>query len=138
MTVWPDACPMGRVPEEIEARLGGAPLVAHLATCADGRPHVAPVWYRYPEADVIEVLTTGRKLENIRTNPRVGVSIQADEDGDPKWYVVLRGTATIVEDEAATDAAMTAINRKYGAPADAWSENTLVRIDVGSVTAGTY
>lgn len=129
---------MGTVPAEVAARLEDAPLIAHLATCTDGRPHVAPVWYNYVEPDVIEVLTTGRKLEDIRQNPRVSVSIQSDEAGDPEWYVVLRGTASIVEDEAETERAMAAINPKYGAPENAWAENTLVRIQVGSVTSGSY
>jgi hypothetical protein len=59
--------------------------------------------------------------------------------GDPEWMVSLRGTATIVEDEAAFRAANRRINRKYGADEDAWAaENTLVRIAVGSASYRTY
>ncbi|MFB6103610.1 MAG: pyridoxamine 5'-phosphate oxidase family protein [Halobacteriaceae archaeon] len=129
---------MGTVPDPVERRLRGAALIAHLATCGDGRPHVAPVWYGYPEADVLEVLTTGRKLANIRTNPRVAVSIQRDTDGEAEWYVVLRGTAEVIEDDAAIREAAAYINPKYDAPADAWAENTLVRIEIGSVSHGAY
>ena len=125
------------VPEEAEALIAGEPIVAHLATCVDGRPHVAPVWYAYDEGTV-EVLTTGRKLANLRENPRVAVSFQRDEGGRTKWMVTVRGLATVVEDEDATREAAQRINRRYGAEETAWSENVLVRIDVGSATFRRY
>ena len=125
------------IPPEAEALLTGEPLVAHLATCADGDPHVAPVWYDYRDGRV-EVATTGRKLANLRANPRVALSVQKDEGGRPEWGVVVRGTATVVEDEAETRAAIRRINRRYGTDEDAWAENVLVRIDVGSVAHWEY
>lgn len=125
------------VPAEAEALLTDEPIVAHLATCVDGRPHVAPVWYAYADGTV-EVLTTGRKLANVRANPRVALSIQEDEGGRTEWMVALRGTATVVEDEAATRAATGRINARYGAEETAWPENVLVRIDVGSATYKRY
>ena len=125
------------IPAEVEEFLTGDPVVAHLATCRDGRPHVAPLWYRY-EDGTLEVLTTGVKLANIRANPRVAVSIEQDEAGVPTWMVSLRGTATVIEDEAEIRAANRRINRKYGVEDDAWSENVLVRIDIGSVSYRTY
>ena len=70
------------VPAEVEALLTSEPLMAHLATCRDGRPHAAPVWYRY-EDGVVELVTTGTKLRNLRANPRVALSIQKDEAGAP-------------------------------------------------------
>ena len=127
----------GGVPSEVEELLTGDPLVAHLATCAEGRPHAAPLWYRY-EDGVVEVVTTGTKLANVRANPRVALSIQRDENGQPEWAVTLRGTATVVDDEEASRAANERINEKYGVERDAWSENTLVRIDVASASYRTY
>lgn len=128
---------MSDVPSEAERLLTSEPVIAHLATCVDGRPHVAPVWYHYADG-VVEVLTTGRKLENLRRNPRAALSIQKDEGGRAEWMVSIRGTATVVEDEAATREAAVRINPRYGASEDAWSENTLVRIDVGSASYETY
>ncbi len=128
---------MGSVPAEAERLLESEPLMAHLGTCSEGRPHVAPVWYRYDDGTV-EIVTTGKKLANIRENPRVAVSVQADEGGDTEWMVSLLGTATIVDDEAASARARERINDKYGAGPDAYEENTLVRIDVGSTTYQTY
>lgn len=128
---------MPPVAPEVERLLTGDPVVAHLATCSDGRPHVAPVWFVYDEGTV-EVTTTGRKLEDVRANPFVSLSVEASERGVPEWTVNLRGTATVVDDVAAFRAANARINRKYGVEDDAWADNTLVRIDVGSASARTY
>lgn len=125
------------LPAEVEELITDEPLVAHLGTCHDGKPHVAPLWYRY-EDGVVEIMTTGRKLANIRENPRVALSIQQDEDGIPQWMVTLRGTATIVDDEERSLEANRRLNRKYGVDEDSWADNTLVRIDVSSATHRTY
>lgn len=125
------------VPPEAEELLASEPLMAHFATCADGRPHVAPVWYHYADG-VVEVLTGGQKLANVRKNPRVAVSIQKDVGGNAEWMVSLRGTATVVEDPDARRAAAERINPKYGAPADEYPENVLVRVAVGSAHYQTY
>ena len=128
---------MRSVPPEAERLLESEPLMAHLATSVDDRPHVAPVWYRYDDG-IVEVATTGRKLENIRANPRVALSIQQDEGGDARWAVTLLGSAAIVEDEAASQRASRRLNAKYDASEDAYEGNTLVRIHVGSATYRTY
>ncbi|MFB6152190.1 MAG: hypothetical protein ABEJ40_10325 [Haloarculaceae archaeon] len=60
------------------------------------------------------------------------------EAGIPEWTVTLRGTATVVEDDEQTAAANRRINRRYGVDPDAWRENTLVRIDVGSASWTRY
>ncbi|WP_136600943.1 pyridoxamine 5'-phosphate oxidase family protein [Salinigranum halophilum] len=127
------------VPAEVERLLTSEPLMAHLATCREGRPHVAPVWYVYDgRADRVELVTTGRKLANVRANPRVALSVQKDEGGHARWMVSLLGTAEVVDDEAATREATRRINAKYGASEDAWSENRLVRVSVGTASSRTY
>lgn len=128
---------MGRVPTKVAELIDGAKVMAHLATSVDDRPHVAPVWYWYKEGTV-EIVTTGRKLTNIRQNPRVALSIQKDVGGETEWTVTLQGTATVVEDGAETNAATRRINAKYDAPEGAWAENVLVRIDIGTASARTY
>ena len=130
---------MSTVPDEAEHLLESEPLMAHLGTCVAGRPHVAPVWYRYvPDEEVVEIVTTGRKLANVRENPRVSLSIQKDEAGHTQWMVSLLGTATVVDDEDETGAARRRINEKYDADPEAYAENTLVRIEVGSASYRTY
>ncbi|WP_424019455.1 pyridoxamine 5'-phosphate oxidase family protein [Halorientalis pallida] len=126
---------MASIPPEAEDHLTSELLVAHLATSRDDRPHAAPVWYVYRDG-AIEIATTGTKLANIRANPRVALSIQKVEAGDPLWGMTIRGTATVVESES--DGINRRLNEKYGADEDAWTENTGVRIDVGSVDHWTY
>jgi nitroimidazol reductase NimA-like FMN-containing flavoprotein (pyridoxamine 5'-phosphate oxidase superfamily) len=125
------------VPTEAEELLTGEPLTAYLATSREDRPHVAPVWYRYGDGTV-EVMTTGRKLENLRANPRVSLAVQKADAGVPEWTVTLLGTAEVVADEGKSREANRRINRKYGAEPDDWAGNTLVRVDVGSVSYRTY
>jgi nitroimidazol reductase NimA-like FMN-containing flavoprotein (pyridoxamine 5'-phosphate oxidase superfamily) len=125
------------VPVAAERLLTSEPLTAHLATCTENRPHVAPVWYLYDD-EVVELVTAGRKLANLRANPRAALSVQKDVDGDAQWTVTLLGTATVVDDADATRAATRRINAKYGASEEAYADNTLVRIDVGSASYRTY
>ncbi|WP_339102460.1 pyridoxamine 5'-phosphate oxidase family protein [Haloterrigena salinisoli] len=130
---------MSTVPPEAERLLESEPVMAHLGTCVEGRPHVAPVWYRYvADEEVVEIVTTGRKLANIRENPRISLSIQKDEAGQTRWMVSLLGTATVVDDPDETAAARRRINEKYDAEPAAYAENTLVRIAVGSASYRTY
>ena len=128
---------MSHVPEAVEELLTSEPLMAHFATSVNDRPHVAPVWYDYADGG-LDILTTGRKLANVRENPWVAVSVQKDVAGQAEWMVTLLGTATVVDDEEATREATRRINRKYGADEDAYSENRLVHVDVGSATYQTY
>lgn len=111
--------------------------IGHLGTSHDDRPHVAPVWYVVHDGDV-EMVTTGQKLANIRRNPRVAMSVQKDVGGEARWGVTLRGTATVVDDEAEGKAIFRRVNERYGADEDTWDENEPVRIDVGSANAWTY
>ncbi|MFC4988791.1 pyridoxamine 5'-phosphate oxidase family protein [Saliphagus infecundisoli] len=125
------------VPPEAERLLESRPLMAHLATSVEDRPHVAPVWYRY-EDGTIDLSIGGRKLENVRANPRVALSVQHDEDGDARWMVSLRGTARVVEEREQAEAAIARINEKYGASADSYGDNEFVRVEIGSATYSTY
>lgn len=128
---------MSNVSQRAISLVDGARVMAHLATAIEDRPHVAPVWYRY-EDGVVEIITTGRKLANIRRNPRVAVSFQKDVTGETEWTVTMLGTASVVEDQAATRTATRKINAKYDAPTQAWNDNVLVLIDIGTATAKTY
>ena len=125
------------VPETVESLLTSEPLIAHLATSLNDRPHAAPVWYWYAD-DTVEVVTGGKKLANIRKNPRVALSIQQDTDGHTEWMVSLLGTARVIKDDEAFSAANSRINDKYDADEDAYEQNTLVRISVGTVNYTIY
>ena len=85
------------VPQEVEELIADAPLSAHVATSVDDRPHVAPVWYGYPDG-VVSVITGGKKLRNVRRNPKVAVSIEKADEEHVAWSVRLLGTATVIDD----------------------------------------
>ena len=130
------------VPEDVEELIADAPLSAHLATAADDRPHVAPVWYGYRDG-VVSVITGGRKLANVRENPRVAVSIEKQGDDGPEWSVSLLGTATVVEDPERTKSAREHVFGKYResdeeTESDDSEQGALVEIEIGSATSARY
>jgi nitroimidazol reductase NimA-like FMN-containing flavoprotein (pyridoxamine 5'-phosphate oxidase superfamily) len=127
---------------EIERRIEGAPLSAHLATSVADRPHVAPVWYVY-EADTLSVVTGGRKLANVRRNPRVAVSIERARGPDVDWMVSMRGTARVVEDADREAAVEATLDEKYREESTDGGDGTddgqaLVEITIGSATLQQY
>ncbi len=83
---------------EARAFLLDRPRTAKLATVrADGRPHVAPVWFDL-DGDTV-VFTTWHatvKASNIRHDPRVCLCV--DDDRPPFSFVIIEGTATFVDD----------------------------------------
>lgn len=137
------------VPEEAADLVAGRQLMAFVATSHDDRPHAAPVWYNYDDGGV-EFLTGGRKLANLRANPRVCVSIQEDDEGEALWYVSLFGTAEVDDDPDAVRAGMDRVYPTYMGPREEWEESyrdqyddpdegfALVRVDVGSATYSVY
>lgn len=126
------------IPDDGIAALTGTPRVGHLATSHDEKPHVAPTWFVYND-DAIELVTTGRKLADIRRNPRVAFSLQADEAGDPLWGLAIHGTARIVDGDDAA-AIHDRIERRYDTEGvdDYDAEHVPVRISIGSLNYWTY
>ncbi len=84
--------------EERRAFLAEDARTAALATVrADGRPHVAPIWF-LPDGDDI-VFTTWHgsvKGRNLRRDPRASVSV--DDQRFPFSFVVIEGTCSINQD----------------------------------------
>lgn len=137
---------MSTVPPEVEELLA-EPLSIHIATSVDDRPHVAPVWYNYQD-DTIEALTQGKKVENIRANPRVALSVDKFVDRSAEWMVAMQGTASVVENPDAIRDAMDRVFPRYlGPDRDEWPEmfqtqyeetnRILLEIAIGSVS-GLY
>lgn len=74
--------------------------LAHLVTInADGSPQVTIVWVGLDGDDiVVGKLTVDQKVRNIRRDPRVSLSIEADgNDYGMQHYLVVEGTARIDE-----------------------------------------
>jgi PPOX class probable F420-dependent enzyme len=79
---------------------------------ADGRPHVAPIWFVL-DGDTL-VFTTWHKsvkAANIRRDPRV--SLNVDEEIPPFAFVTVEGTVTIIEDPAERLIWATRIAQRY-------------------------
>lgn len=130
------------VSREIEELVTGARLSAHLATSVDDRPHVAPVWYVY-EDETLAVLTGGKKLRNVRRNPRVAVSIEHYDRDGVDWSVQLLGTARLVDDEGRIRVVEQRMDEKYTGPygTDGGTDDEdwgLVEIDIGSASIQQY
>lgn len=129
----------------LREHVADARLSAFLATSVDDRPHVAPVWYTYEEREgdpVLSLMTGGRKLQNVRENPRVAVAIEDADGADVAWRVVLRGTARVVEDAARVRAARDALFKKYYGPeydeAETEEGGALVEVALGSGDVERY
>lgn len=75
------------------------PHTGKLATVrADGRPHVAPVWYALDD-DGSVLFNTGEstvKGRNLRRDPRASLCV--DDERPPFSYVVMEGTVEITDD----------------------------------------
>jgi PPOX class probable F420-dependent enzyme len=71
---------------------------------ADGTPHLSAAWVGIEDGEiVIGTLDDQRKLQNLRRDPRVALTIQSEHIND--WglreYLVINGTARITEGGAA-------------------------------------
>jgi hypothetical protein len=78
---------------------GNPPHTAKLATVrADGRPHLAPVWYEIDDEGSI-VFNTGEstvKGRNLRRDPRASLCI--DDERPPFSFVVVEGVVDLSDD----------------------------------------
>jgi PPOX class probable F420-dependent enzyme len=66
-------------------------------TRADGRPHVAPVWFVLDGADLIFMTGAGTvKGKALRRDPRAAISVDLEEP--PYAFVLVEGTVELSED----------------------------------------
>ncbi|MFP4235765.1 MAG: PPOX class F420-dependent oxidoreductase [Nitriliruptoraceae bacterium] len=75
----------------------GAPTAALATTRADGRPHVAPIWF-LPDGDDL-VFTTWHasvKGRNLARDPRAAISV--DDPAFPFSFVAIEGTCALSDD----------------------------------------
>ena len=81
-------------------------------TRADGRPHVAPVWYDLDDRTI--VFTTGAgtvKGRNLARDGRAALCVQ--DDRPPFSFVVVEATASLSDDPAEVRRWATRIGRRY-------------------------
>jgi PPOX class probable F420-dependent enzyme len=100
---------------EVRTFLASAPAhTAKLATVrADGRPHVAPVWYDVEDGGAI-VFNTGEstvKGRNLRRDPRASICV--DDDRPPFSFVLVEGVVELSDDLDEVRSWATRIARRY-------------------------
>lgn len=101
-------------PEEYRAFMMQGTRTGKVATVrADGRPHVAPIWFVLDGDDLLfTTWHTTVKAANLRRSPYVAISV--DDQAPPFSFVVVEGEAEIVD--AAPDELLkwaTAIGGRY-------------------------
>jgi PPOX class probable F420-dependent enzyme len=130
-------------PDERRAFLLGGTRTAKLATVrADGRPHLAPIWFTL-DGDTIVFTTwhTTVKATNLRRDDRVALCI--DDETPPFAFTVIEGTATLSDDPADLRTWATRIAARYmgSARADEYGARNgvpgelLVRVTPTRITA---
>jgi PPOX class probable F420-dependent enzyme len=93
---------MSTIPGSVRAFLATGPL-AHIVTLGpDGTPHVSLAWAGFEGDEVVFATffnTDQYKLRNLRRDPRVTLSFQANEHTGEGLhpYVVIRGRARLTE-----------------------------------------
>lgn len=125
--------------------LCGSP-VARLATCgADRVPHAVPICFVLIDDRLYSIVDAKpksrplsmKRLRNISENPSAAVVIDRyDDDWQRLEYVMLRGAATVVDDEDEYEYAVAALRAKYRQYDDmtfAMGTNPLVRVSVSRV-----
>jgi nitroimidazol reductase NimA-like FMN-containing flavoprotein (pyridoxamine 5'-phosphate oxidase superfamily) len=124
------------VPDEVETLIAGATLSVHVATSVDDRPHVAPVWYLYDDG-VVSFVTSGRKLRNLRENPRVALSIEKGDESGVEWTVTMLGTATVIDDPERVEPVQRRIDEKYDNEDD-YGFQPVVEVEIASTSHTVY
>lgn len=100
-------------PAAARAFLLERPRTAKLATVrTDGRPHVAPIWFDL-DGDTLLFTTwhTTVKAANLRRDPRLSLCV--DDETPPFAYVIVEGTATLLDDPADLQSWATRIAGRY-------------------------
>jgi len=87
------------LPESAQAVVESGRLAHFVTVNRDGSPHVTIVWVGLDGDDiVIGKLMEDTKVRNIRRDPRVSLSIEAEGDQmGMRNYLVVEGTATVTE-----------------------------------------
>jgi PPOX class probable F420-dependent enzyme len=101
---------------EWQAFLADGTRTGKLATVrADGRPHVAPIWFVLDGDDLLFNTGAGTvKGKSLLRDPRVALCV--DDERPPFGFVLVEGTVAISDDLAESRAAATRIGARYMGP----------------------
>ena len=114
--------------QEYRDFLLGTVRTAKLATVrADGRPHVAPVWYDLDGETFVFMTGEGTvKGRNLRREPRVSLCI--DDERPPFHFVIVEGVAELADNDPDLLRWATSIGGRYmgGDQAEAFGRRNAV------------
>ena len=87
---------MDKIPQSLRQLLATGPLATVVTVDPDGTPHLTLAWVGFDGDELVMAtffLLEQRKLQNLRRDPRVVVSVQAKEySGQGLWpYAVIQG-----------------------------------------------
>ena len=126
--------------------------IGHLATTdSHGVPHIVPVCFVYDGTAIYSAIDhkpkrTGgynmKRLQNILQQPQVAFLVDHyEEDWQQLYYVLLRGTATILADGAERQQALTLLEAKYPQYQErqlARSSGLVIKILPSSIRQGSW
>ncbi|HUF14273.1 MAG TPA: pyridoxamine 5'-phosphate oxidase family protein [Acidimicrobiia bacterium] len=88
--------------------------VAHLGVIHDGLPYVTPMSYVVAGDRILFRTMAGKKLDALRSNPEVCIEVSTYDPDSGDWSsVIVRGTASEVEDDDTKTATITRLFDKY-------------------------
>ncbi len=100
--------------DELAAFLESGRTLQVASIDADGYPHLAPMWYVVRDGKLtFRSFTKSQKIVNLKRNPKVSVLLEAGETYDELKGVMIRGTATLIDDRATVLTIYGAIAAKY-------------------------
>lgn len=81
----------------------------------DGYPHAVPMWFMVDDDGSILMTTYGRsqKAVNLRRDPKTALLVESGERYDELKGVLIRGTATVLEDEELCVRVLMTIHAKH-------------------------
>lgn len=113
--------------------------VAHIAVVSDGEPYVSPISYVMVDGDICIRTGPGKRVDALRSNPRVCVEVSQYDDSSGDWEsVIVWGTAEFVEDDYRSQEIIFAFLDKYrdvlGSPLNPGSvfpdQDVIIRIPI--------
>jgi PPOX class probable F420-dependent enzyme len=103
--------PPAPLPSELDQFLARANPAVIATLRPDGHPHVVPTWYEWQDGRVLVNMDESRsRLEHLRRDPRVAVTILAQDD----WYSHVSILGRVVEIRADDDLSdIDRLSRRY-------------------------
>jgi PPOX class probable F420-dependent enzyme len=100
-------------PQEAREFLAHGTRTGKVATTrADGRPHVAPIWFVLDDDDIVFMTGSNTvKGKSLRRDPRAALVVDLEEP--PYEFVMVEGTVTVSEDLDEMLPLSIAIARRY-------------------------